>query len=450
MNSESDSKIHNPISEPAPKPELHIAFPRWTMALASLGLVSLPDGAPAAASTFTFKADATLKETWDSNVYLQDYEPSPLVPGAAQPFQDSFVTSVTPKVGFDWKPCSGFNMTAAYAPEVTFYHSEPSEDYVAHRVALGFNGHVGKVDWQMANSFTWIDGNDEGLTFGIIENGKPVGAPAIGGIPIRDRRAALVYRNSFGAFHKHGNWFFRPAVSSYIHDFMTTERNPTQYPFYQNYVDRNDFNLGVDAGYKVCKEGYAFVSYRYGWQREPPLPGRNVDYSNDYNRFLIGFEGKLTDWLKLNLFIGPDYRDFNHNTPPGFKDHQTKLFIDGSAVLTVTKSDTVTITVKQFEQPAFGAPSVYEDITYDLVWRHAFGAKLAASGGFRAYGGDWEAPVSREDWIFTPSVSLAYKHNAHWSADLGYSYDWVDSLVPHTTGREFTRHLVWLGVKYTL
>ena len=48
------------------------------------------------------------------------------------------------------------------------------------------------------------------------------------------------------------------------------------------------------------------MAYRFGWQREDHLPGRNVDYSNDYHRLLLGFEGTLADWLKFNMFAGPD------------------------------------------------------------------------------------------------------------------------------------------------
>ena len=395
-------------------------------------------------SNATLKADFTLKETFDSNVYLQDTEPNPAVTNAARPFQESFVTSVTPRVGVEWRPMAEFNFAGFYAPEINTYHSEPSESHVAHRISLLLNGDVGICGWQMQNNLTYIDGSEEGLTFG-----GPGGAPAIGGIPIRDRREALIYRNSFGAFHKHGDWFFRPAVSSYIHNFLTEQRDPKVYPFYQNYVDRNDFNLGLDAGYQVCKAGYLFLAYRYGWQHENNLPpGTFRDYSNQYQRLLAGFEGYLNQWVKFNLFIGPDWRNYNHNTPPGFDPDPVLLFVESSLVITPTKNDTVVLTVKQFEQPAFGTPSAYQDITYDVIWRHAFGAKFTAAAGFRAYGGVWEPPVMRKDWIFTPTVSLAYKPNAHWSADLAYSYDWVDSLVPNTAGREFTRNLLSLGIKY--
>lgn len=405
----------------------------------------LAAAAPVVAATnhWSLNASLTLKETFDSNVYLQDAAPNPAIPNAAQPKQESFVTSVTPMVGFAFKPGAGFNVSGSYAPEMVEFHAEPSESHVAHRAGLLFNGVVRKVTWQMQNSFTWIDGEREGLTFG-----APGGAPAIGGIPIRDRREVLIYRNSFGAFHNYESWFFRPALSSYIHDFHTIQRDPAVFPFYQNYVDRNDFNFGLDVGYRAFKDGFAFVAYRFGWQHEQSLPPGSFDYSNEYQRLLVGYEGKVTDWWKLNLFIGPDWRNYNHRTPPGFDPDPVNLFIDGAAVFTLGARDTLTLTVKQFEQPAFGTPSAYEDITYDLLWRHRFNAKFSGTTGLRAYGGDWEAPVRREDWIYTASAALSYTHDRHFSADLAWSYDWAESKVPNTPGREFTRHLVSIAVRY--
>jgi hypothetical protein len=57
--------------------------------------------------------------------------------------------------------------------------------------------------------------------------------------------------------------------------------------------------------------------------------------------------------------------------------------------------------------------------------------------------------VDRDDWIYTVSTGVAYTHNKHLGADLTYSYDWVDSKVSNTEGREFTRHFVSLALKYT-
>ncbi len=398
------------------------------------------------ATNLTLKADLTLKETFDSNVYLQDHHPDPTVANAVQPYQESMVTSVTPKLALDWKPMPEFNFAMSYAPEVVTYHAESSESHTAHRAAATFSGKVGIVQWEQFNTLTWIDGSREGLTFGIRNNaGQLVGAPSIGGIPIRDRRAALIYRNGFRAFHPHGDFFFRPVAWSYVHDFQTKLRNQ---PGYQNYVDRNDFTAGTDIGYKAFTEGYLVMGYRYGFQQEPSYPWSDIHYSNDYHRLLFGFEGKVTDWLKVYGLIGPDFRDFNHETAPGFDDNYTTLYYDATAVVTLSKTDTINLLARQFEQPAFGAPSVYKDITWEIQWRHQFSPKLATTTGFRAYGGDWLEPVQRDDWIYTSSAGLVYTFTKQLTGELSYSYDWTESRIPDTEGREFSRHLVSLAVKY--
>ncbi len=248
------------------------------------------------------KADLTLKETFDSNVYLQDLEPLPTVTNAVRPFVESFITSVTPRLALDWKPRTEFGLVASYAPEIATFHATPHESYVAHRAALTFAGQVNIVQWEQFNTLTIIDGTKEGLTFG-----TPGGSPAIGGIPIRDRRPAIVYRNGFRAFHPHGDWFFRPVAWSYVHDFQTETRSRKLFPYYQNYVDRDDFTVGLDVGYKAFKTAYLIVGYRFGFQNEPPLPGEEIHYSNDYNRFVAGFEGKVTSWMKVVGVVGADH-----------------------------------------------------------------------------------------------------------------------------------------------
>ena len=74
--------------------------------------------------------------------------------------------------------------------------------------------------------------------------------------------------------------------------------------------------------------------------------------------------------------------------------------------------------------------------------------KLSATAGFRINGGDWAAPVRREDWIFSPSAGLSLAPGRNFTLDLTYSYDRAESRVPNTAGREFTRQLVFLSAKY--
>lgn len=395
------------------------------------------------ATNLTLKADVSLKETYDNNVYLQDKAPLPTVPGAVQPFQDSFITTLTPRLVLDWKPLQEFNLNTYYAPDLVEFHSEPSESHQSHKGAVIFSGKVRETVWEQFNTLNYIDGSTEGLTFGGPNGASD--APAIGGIPIRDRRAAFIYRNGFRAYHPRGEWFFRPVAASYVHDFLTDQRTTFGY---QNYVDRNDLNVGIDFGLRLYKTVFAVAGYRYGFQMEPPLPNSTIDYSNEYHRGLGGLEGQITKWLKINLLMGPSYHHFYNNTAPGFDPHLVTLYVDGSAVVTPGASDTVTLKARQFTQPAFGAPSAYEDITYEISWKHAICNHSSFSVGFRAYNGDWYHPVTRNDWIFTPSAGFDVIVNDHLSALLGVSYDWADSLDPGKPYREFTRYNLWLGAQY--
>ena len=412
-------------------------------------------------TNLTAKAELSLKETYDSNVYIQDEEPAPANVAAAEAAglnpveakKESFVTSIVPKVGLDYKPCSGFNVSLAYAPEITFYHSASSEDYVAHRGTLNLSGRWEKATWELLNTAAYVDGDDLGPTFA-----RPGDVPAIGGIPLRDRRDAFVFRNGFKFTVPAGDFFVRPVATTYFHDFKTAQLASGTGFVYENYIDRQDINGGLDLGYKVAEKTSVIVGYRFGSQEQFKLLGDNSPYDSTYHRVLVGIEGSPAKWLKLAVLGGPDIRDFSsraQQTYPGFDDSEMLYWIDASVTLLPTANDSVTLMNRRYEQPAFSSFSVYEDITYDITWKHKFDDHWSASAGFRLYIGDWQAPVQREDWIYTPVVGLTYAHNRHLSAELAYAYDWVENKAGTSTaqtqfaeGREYTRHLVSLGVKY--
>ena len=227
---------------------LRIDHPRHAALSACATLaVWLAGPALAADTNLTWKANVTLKETYDSDVYLQDNTPNPANVAAAQAAgfkpveanKGSFVTSILPKVGLDYKPCSGFNLSLGYTPEIAFYHSTPSEDYVTHRALFNFGGKLADATWELVNTATYIDGSRQGPTFA-----RPDDIPAIGGIPLRDRRAAFIFRNSFRLTEPVGKWFFRPMAAAYIHDFQTDQhyQTPAEKAMfsYENYVDRQE------------------------------------------------------------------------------------------------------------------------------------------------------------------------------------------------------------------
>ena len=202
-------------------------------------------------------------------------------------------------------------MTAAYAPEIALYTSAEDEDYIAHRGTLNFSGKCEDVTWELLNSGTFVEGSTIGPTFARNQD-----VPAIGGIPLRDRREQFFFRNGFRVTLPFGNWFIRPVVASYYHDFMTEQRsNPDESQYvYENYIDRQDVNGGVDVGYDVGKSTFVVLGYRYGQQDQGELLGVRSPYNSKYNRILAGVEGSPVQWLKLNVQLGPEFRRFDPGT----------------------------------------------------------------------------------------------------------------------------------------
>lgn len=432
---------------------------RRTLALAALGLLpfsfslSAQTATNAAPKAWGVSASLTLKESYDSNVYLQDVEPLPANVAAAQaagltPFGakvGSFVSTINPRLDLSYKPCEAFQASAAYNPEINFFHSAHTEDYNAHRGLLNLGGNVEQASWSWLNSFTYIDGNKLGPVFA---RGGDV--PAVGGIPLRDHREAMVYRGAFKVTIPCDKFFFRPVASVYLHDFLTEQRpNPTPAVYqYVNYIDRQDISGGADVGYQLTDKFALFAGYRCGAQDQKKLLGVNSPYDNIYHRILAGIEGAPAPWLKLAIQAGPDLRNFTLTTPAGFERNEMLYYVDASVTLLPTAQDSITLLNRRYEQPAFTSQSMYEDITYDLTWQHKFNKAWTAGAGFRLYIGDWQAPVNREDWIYSPSASVAYTYKKL-TTELSYSYDWAESQVSNASGREFTRHIVALSAKYT-
>jgi Putative beta-barrel porin 2 len=394
-------------------------------------LVASPDASPKKPEFRTI-VSVTLSEWFDSNVFLQDV--------TSQAHRQSMVTAVAPFFGLEWNPQPEFHLAANYSPNVVRYASDPTEDHTDHRGNLNFGGQFGDATYEVLNSATWIDGSRQGVTYT-----GPGGAPAIGGIDVRDRRQALNLKQSFKLQYPIGDWFLRPVGGWYMNDYKTAYSSA---PGYENYASRDDINGGVDIGYKVYEKTYAVVGYRAGHQDQAALPGSPLEYSNDYNRFVFGGEGSPLPWLKFALLAGPEIHYYGPNTTAGFYNNQSQLYVDFSATVTVGKADSVVLSAKRYTRPGYTGRSMLTECLCDALWKHKFTEALSANLGFTAYLADY-FPTCRDDDIYTPAVGLAYQFNKHFSAELRYSYDVANSEVPNTDAREFQRQIAMLSLRYT-
>jgi hypothetical protein len=391
--------------------------------------------APAPTSPWTPAASLLLKQSYDDNVFLQDLGPNA--------DKGSLITTITPNVGLAYKPSDAFNVSLSYAPEVNIFESQPGENFTAHRVGLIMGGQVNNSSWDLIDNFIGIEGGDLGPTYL-----QPGGSPAAGGPAVRDRRAALIERGQFRFTQKFGQWFIRPVISGYDHDFLTLHKSTEGY---QNFVNRSEVSGGGDLGYFVGKDTALTLGYRYGeWSQAQIFPEINPTYyANDYHRVLFGAEGSPYNWLKMNLSFGPEFSHYTGIVEKGFNRDQSYCFVNASITFIPVKGDTITISDKSFEQPGFSGRSAYLDSNYDLTWRHKLTDKLTVGAGVHAYNTDFIKPsADRNDWIITGSAVASYAFSKQFSAELSYLYDSAESEVADTPGREYTRNCVSLGLKY--
>jgi hypothetical protein len=377
-----------------------------------------------------------VSETYDDNVYLQDK--------GSLANDGSAVTTISPSFALGWMHQGDWNtdLEAKYVADFVTYHADPSETHDTHNLGLGFKGTSGVWSFDLESPVTVIDGSHTGLTFT-----SPGAVPAMGGIPLRDDRAQTVYKPDFKVQYTDGPWLVRPVFQGFFQDFATRQSSAAGY---ENYDDRADMNGGLDVGYKAILNTYLTVGYRYGWQGQATLLGSPVQYSNQYNRILLGAEGQPWKWLKLAVKIGPDFHNFTDAHPaPGFGNNdQAHLFLDTTITVMPTSSDDVCLYLKRFIQPNFCGGAIYEDITYQLTYRHTFTPKISVAVTLKDYGGDWEPPAIRTDRIYTAGVSLTYKFNDHFVGDIGYSYDYAVSQIPDTSGINYNRSLTSIDLRY--
>ncbi len=373
-----------------------------------------------------------LKETFDNNVFMQRV--------GADADQESLVTAVQANIAVAWKISDSVALTASYAPELSVFHSASTETFVAHRVALGLKGKQPDFTWDTTHTLLGLDGDGKSPSFS-----GPGGAPALGGVPLRDRRDALVYRGAAKATVPVAFGFVRPLASLYNHDFRTEQRQQTGY---QNYVDRADFAVGADLAYTLSETFTLISGYRHGWQRSARAPGVSIDYKNTYDRVLVGFESAIGSKIKLALLAGPDWRNFS-SAPATFDAGATRFFGDFSATLSLTQADTIALVARSFEQPGYAGGSLYIDTTYEAVWRRVLSPEWSLAVTARALNWDFRDPVRRNEWWYAGVFALTYKPTKTVTLEASYSYDSIESRVPATEGREARRDQFSIGVRRT-
>jgi opacity protein-like surface antigen len=457
---------------------------------------------PLASAAFAAETPAAVSTDWQKPAWLTDlsagvkesYDDNVLLVADKNPgmsAQSSWITTVSPKVGFNFAPLLGTQKTLqtlslVYAPDFNIYHDASSESYNAHKLANAIKGKTGDFSFALENAFLFNDGSSTAPTYALNQNPAP--APLTGlyqadknrsayaTATARERRKQIQDRSTVVLQYDVGKFFIRPTASLLYYDLMTDWQNGSAkgYKGYQNYVDRADVNGGLDLGYKVTDGMAVTVGYRYGHQYQQALPhsddtlkvnGQQAQSSADYQRLLLGLEGKPLKWLTVKLAGGPEFRDYNSAAPVN-NDHPVNYYGEASVSAAITTSQTLSFTYKHWQWVSSTGKLPYADNTYALAYHLNATKKLGLDLGAKYLFSDYTCGSTsltggnattagqsqRNDAMYSLSAGASYAFTPHFSASLGYTcnlgrnqQDNVGALVGY---RDFDQNVVSLGVQY--
>ncbi|MEI8291608.1 MAG: hypothetical protein WCH99_19240 [Verrucomicrobiota bacterium] len=416
------------------------------------------------------------KESYDDNVLLVAGKTTPLNP-AAMSRQDSWVTTLSPTIGMNFAPADGKTLQAlslVYAPDFVFLHEMPAVNYNAHKIGGKIKGQTGNFSYSWDNDFLFNDGSSTAPTYGLgssADQGDRCGS-AFASAMVRDRVKQIQERATVALKYDTDRFFIRPTATLLMYDFMTDWHANASglHTGYQNYTDRTDVNGGADLGWKVTSGMAVTLGYRYGHQYQqaftPAIYNIEVNHhpmqsSSDYQRVLLGAEGKPWKWLTVKLAGGPDFRAYNPAAPVD-DNHPTTYFAEAGLTATLTANQTLTFNYKQWQWVSSVGRVPYFDSTYALNYHWKASEKLGLDLGGRFLEYDYSAGSAtlshnsslRDDALYTVSAGVSYAFTAHFTASLGYACDLgrnLESGLPaslYPEYREFNRQTISLSAKY--
>jgi len=414
------------------------------------------------------------KESYDDNVLL--------VSGLGLPVQSSWVDDFTAKVGFNFVPFipkeDGITtLSLVYAVDKASYQKASSENNTKNNWNLLFKGGADTFTWNLDEAFLWVDGNKQAPTYA--EN--QLGSSAKGSNQndkyrnnyahsvARERRDQVQERYTASVTDTVGNYFIRPISQITFYNLDTAVYNTSNAPYkgYQDYIDRWDLNYGGDVGYLITPKLSIYLGYRDGYQHQDgyskAINSDTHQASNKYQRLLFGLDGTITPWLTLKALVGPDFKDYNPDTAITH-DRTTRYYGEGSAVVTLPASQSVTLSYKQWFWVSSTGLVPYEDTTVSLTYHIAVTPELGFDAGAKyldanyTLGNDYagSAPDLRDDGDYNANAAVTYTFEKHIVIALAYNYDAGRNLLRDLPAkyfgayRDFTHNVTSLSVTLKL
>jgi hypothetical protein len=246
-----------------------------------------------------------------------------------------------------------------------------------------------------------------------------------------------------------------------IYDFQNDDGTATD-PSLAGLLNRIQQSIGNDLQWAVTPETIALVGYTFQWTLytagEPIAPATishpTTYYSNDNNNrshiLYAGFQQSFLPNLNFSAKVGAQDTTYYNNsqTPdqltPWANVTASYTYAPGSYVqlgfqhLQIA-SDISTVgsngNITQGEQASLFTASINHQITAKLT-----GSLIGTVQDSRYYQGAYN---NNSDLLYSLGANLTYAFNQHFSTELGYNFDDLQSNIPSTG---YSRNRVYLGV----
>ena len=227
-------------------------------------------------------------------------------------------------------------------------------------------------------------------------------------------------------------------------------------------LDRMEHLLRLDARYTVNPNLVALIGYNFGINDYTGddfiQPGIESDIRDNYSHFLyVGADYDVTSKLRTSIRVGGQYTDYHEMGDTVFNPFvdasASYVYLPGSSIeggVRHTRNATDVALVDLSGNPTMDAETtvVYGQLTHQIT------PKLVGSllGQYQmSTFNDGLYDDDGEDLLLV-GVNLEYRFNPHWSAEVGYNYDMLESDVENTLGQEtrsYDRNRVYIGLRAT-
>ncbi len=386
-----------------------------------------------------------LKESYDDNLLG--------VSGDGMPKSDSWITTITPRIGLDLAPLINPRvlqvLSVNYAPAFATFSQASEENNTAHRISNKIKANSDNISFNLDNAFVYIDGSSIAPVYPAPDNVRSCYAHALP----RERRNQYQDRTKIDLQLDLDPFFIRPTGSLQYWDMLTDQMTTSGY---QNWVDRYEINGGADLGRRISSQLAVFLGFRYGRQYQATVINSDYSATNNYQRALVGIEGKLFNRLSLSLLGGPDFRHYDDSAPVNDKN-QVNFYGEASLTGELSKQDTVIFKYKGNQWISSTGQVPTFDTGLDLGYRHKFNAASNWNLNCQIKNADYtvgnlnsgSAPSLRNDWLYTLSTGISHDFNAH----IGVNIDFAANLgrnaqdgISNANYREFDEYLTAIGI----